>query len=424
MGLSEEEPGGSLAGAAWWFDHHADVRGVGRDRICGPAGGTGPARGIRHNGLMDADVVVIGAGALGLSTALHCAMAGRSVAVVERRTAGSQASGRAAGPVQVGSGGRATDPAGPAQHRPRRSPSPTGPGAAGRSRPGQLPDRPDRPAPRVTCAGSWRSHGAGAPTCARQPGRSSPTGLSYYQADGDDFALWCPEDIYIEEPTRLIQACLAACRLHGAVIAENEPVTGISVTAGRVAGVETGRPADRGARGRGRGRRLGPPGRRAGRGAGAGRSGPPSAADHRAHGTGRPGRPDHPGGRRRRLPAPGPRRAHVRRVRAGPAAGRPAAPAALVHAPMTCRWTLACCASWRPRSQPRSPPRADRPPVAEHRGGLFTMSPDGRFVAGPVPDAARPVGGQRVQRLGLLLLASPSARRWPPGSPTAPRRQA
>jgi glycine/D-amino acid oxidase-like deaminating enzyme len=41
--------------------------------------------------------VVIGAGALGLSTALHCAMSGRSVAVVERHTAGSQASGRAAG---------------------------------------------------------------------------------------------------------------------------------------------------------------------------------------------------------------------------------------------------------------------------------------------------------------------------------------
>jgi glycine/D-amino acid oxidase-like deaminating enzyme len=41
--------------------------------------------------------VVIGAGALGLSTALHCALAGRSVAVAERLTAGSQASGRAAG---------------------------------------------------------------------------------------------------------------------------------------------------------------------------------------------------------------------------------------------------------------------------------------------------------------------------------------
>jgi glycine/D-amino acid oxidase-like deaminating enzyme len=46
---------------------------------------------------VDADVVVIGAGALGLSTALHCALAGRSVVVVERWTAGSQASGRAAG---------------------------------------------------------------------------------------------------------------------------------------------------------------------------------------------------------------------------------------------------------------------------------------------------------------------------------------
>jgi glycine/D-amino acid oxidase-like deaminating enzyme len=46
---------------------------------------------------VDADVVVIGAGALGLSTALHCAMAGRSVVVLERHTAGSQASGRAAG---------------------------------------------------------------------------------------------------------------------------------------------------------------------------------------------------------------------------------------------------------------------------------------------------------------------------------------
>jgi len=30
-------------------------------------------------------------------------------------------------------------------------------------------------------------------------------------------------------------------------------------------------------------------------------------------------------------------------------------------------------------------PIASKAPVAEHRGGLFTMSPDGRFVAGPVP---------------------------------------
>src|SRR5262245_63320432 len=53
--------------------------------------------GLGHTGLVDAEVVVIGAGAFGLSTALHCALAGRSVVVVERETAGSQACGRAAG---------------------------------------------------------------------------------------------------------------------------------------------------------------------------------------------------------------------------------------------------------------------------------------------------------------------------------------
>ena len=46
---------------------------------------------------MTGDIVVIGAGVLGLSTALHCALLGRSVVVLERDTAGSQASGRAAG---------------------------------------------------------------------------------------------------------------------------------------------------------------------------------------------------------------------------------------------------------------------------------------------------------------------------------------
>src|SRR5258708_35858348 len=46
---------------------------------------------------MKADVAIIGAGALGLSTALHCALQGRSVVVLDRRAPGSQASGRAAG---------------------------------------------------------------------------------------------------------------------------------------------------------------------------------------------------------------------------------------------------------------------------------------------------------------------------------------
>ena len=129
-------------------------RGDGRECVCVPAGGTGPAQGIRHNGLVDADVVVIGAGALGLSTALHCAMAGRSVAVMERRTAGSQASGRAAGlfkSVQADelrtrlawrSIAKAITFADWAWDAPASS------------RTGEFPDRPDRPASPVPAPGT------------------------------------------------------------------------------------------------------------------------------------------------------------------------------------------------------------------------------------------------------------------------------
>ena len=46
--------------------------------------------------------------------------------------------------------------------------------------------------------------------------------LSYYQPVGDDFALWCPEDVYIGEPASLIQACLAAC--HRTDRARAEPI--------------------------------------------------------------------------------------------------------------------------------------------------------------------------------------------------------
>src|SRR5262249_36766379 len=63
--------------------------------------------------------------------------------------------------------------------------------------------------------------------------------IGYYRPGGGEFALWCPEDAYIEEPLSLVRAYLAACRLRGAQVLEHEPVTGISITDGRVAGVET-----------------------------------------------------------------------------------------------------------------------------------------------------------------------------------------
>jgi glycine/D-amino acid oxidase-like deaminating enzyme len=192
---------------------------------------------------MDADLVVIGAGALGLSTALHAALLGRRPIVVERHTAGSQASGRAAGlfkSVQA-------DELRTRLARRSIELALTFPDWAG----AELA---------VTRSGSFliartAQHKAHVLTEARQSARwgvdvreAQPgelvSRLSYYRSAshngaGTDLALWCPEDIYIEEPISLIRSYLAAGRLHGVELLESEAVAGVTVSAGRVAGVET-----------------------------------------------------------------------------------------------------------------------------------------------------------------------------------------
>ena len=184
--------------------------------------------------------MVVGAGALGLSTALGCALAGRSVAVLERHAAGSQASGRAAGlfksvqadELRTRLARRSIDraitfadwagtPLAVARH-----------GSFLIARTGRHREFLSR---ELQQSRRWGAD-------VREATRAQLAGgLGYYRPGGDDFALWCPEDIYIDEPASLIQALLAACRRHGAVVAEHEPVIGISVTAGRVRGVETER---------------------------------------------------------------------------------------------------------------------------------------------------------------------------------------
>src|SRR5947209_7227626 len=188
---------------------------------------------------MDTDVVVIGAGALGLSTALHLGLAGRSVTVLERLTAGSQASGRAAGLFKSV----------------------------------QADELRTRLARRCIALAATFAEWAGEPLAVSSPGsfliartpehrdylrrelgqsrgwgadvREAEAGqlrsLSFYRPNESDVALWCPEDMYIEEPASLIAACLAAGRRLGVDVAENEPVTGILLSGGRVTGVETGR---------------------------------------------------------------------------------------------------------------------------------------------------------------------------------------
>jgi glycine/D-amino acid oxidase-like deaminating enzyme len=332
---------------------------------------------------VDADVVVIGAGAFGLSTALHCALAGRSVVVVERWTAGSQASGRAAGLFKsVQADELRTRLA-------RRSIEKAVSFAdwAGVplevARPGSfLIARTDehREYLRRELA---QSQGWGADVREAGPGQLADE-LSYYRAGGEEFALWCPEDAYIEEPASLVQAYLDACRLHGGVLLENEPVVGIARTYGRVTGVET-----------------------------AGRS---IAA---------PVVVDAAGGWVRQVAELAGARVSLAPVRhqllitAPTPDVDPADPIArVVDAAVYLRPARSGLMVGGfepdplpvdPRAQPASfstddvpldlgvlraltvqvaaeVPVAESAPVAEHRGGLFTMSPDGRFAVGPVPD--------------------------------------
>jgi 4-methylaminobutanoate oxidase (formaldehyde-forming) len=319
--------------------------------------------------MVDADVVVIGAGALGLSTALHCALAGRSVVVVERWTAGSQASGRAVGlfkSVQadelrtrlarrsIEKVASFADWAGVPLEVAR-------PGSFLIARTGQHGEYLRR---ELGQSRRW-----GADVREASPGQLAD-GVSYYRAGGGEFALWCPEDVYIEEPLSLVRAYLDACRRHGAVLLEHEPVLGITRMYGRVTGVET-----------------------------AGRSiAAPVVVDAAggwvrqvAHLAGA-WVPLAPVRHQLLITAPTP---EVNP--AGPIARVVDAAVYLRPLPVDPR---ARAASFSTDDVPldlgvlqgmaaqvaAEVPAAGSAPVAELRGGLFTMSPDGRFVAGPVLD--------------------------------------
>jgi glycine/D-amino acid oxidase-like deaminating enzyme len=355
---------------------------------------------------VDADVVVIGAGALGLSTALHCALAGRSVVVVERHTAGSQASGRAAGLFKsVQSDELRTTLA-------RRS----------ITRAMIFADWAGTPLP-VHRPGSFliartdqhrdflrreldQSRGWGVDVREATPAELAG-GLGYYHPAGDYFAVSCPEDIYIEEPASLIEAYLAACHRHGATVLENEPVIGIPVTAGRVTGVETER------------RSITAPVVVDAAGGWVGQV----AALAGAHVSLTPVR------HQLLITAPTPEvhpadpiirvvdaAVYLRPARGGLMVGgfepdplpldprhQPASfstddvPLDLgvllkLAAQVTAEVPLASIAQSAAEvplasiAQSAEISLAGTSPLAEHRGGLFTMSPDGRFVTGPVPD--------------------------------------
>ncbi len=335
--------------------------------------------GLRHTEGMDADVVVIGAGALGLSTALHAALAGRSVTIIERDTAGSQASGRAAGLFKSV----------------------------------QADELRTRLARRSIARARSFEDWAGVPLAVASPGsyliartsahkqflgiehrqsrswgvdvHEAPVpALSYYHGDGSERALWCPEDIYIEEPADLVRAYVAAAERHGVRLLEHEAATDITLSGGRVTGVET------------TSRTIAAPVVVDAAGAWvrqvaelAGGRVAVAPVRHQLLITEQSADVDPADPIIRVVDAA----VYLRPARRGlMVGGFEAAPLAVdpgdEHASFRTEDLELDLAVLRKLAAPLAAevPLAADAPVAEHRGGLFTMTPDGRFIAGPLPD--------------------------------------
>jgi glycine/D-amino acid oxidase-like deaminating enzyme len=210
--------------------------------------------------------------------------------------------------------------------------------------------------------------------------------VSYYRGSGDELALWCPEDIYIAEPMSLVRAYLAACRGHGVELLESEAVTGVLASRGRVTGVQTAA------------RQIAAADVVDAAGAWArqvaelaGGQLPLAPVRHQLLITGPlpdidPGEP---------ITRVADAAVYLRPARGGLMFGGfepsplPVDPRAQAASFSTADVPLDLAVLRKLAGQVAAAvPQAAAGPVAEHRGGLFTMSPDGSFIAGPVPGVA------------------------------------
>jgi glycine/D-amino acid oxidase-like deaminating enzyme len=342
----------------------------------------GPALG--QTGLMDADIVVIGAGALGLSTALHCALAGRSVVVLDRGLAGGEASSRAAGLFKsVQADALRTRLA-------LRS-------IAKACSFWQWADVPldvvatgsvliARTTAHEQYLRTERRQSAGWGVGVREIGPAEVSErVSFYVPGGAEFALWCSSDIYVEEPASLVRAYLDACRKHGAEVLEHEEVTAVTLAGGAVTGVRTA------------GRSVSAPVVVDAAGAWtaqvaalAGGRVPVAPVRHQLLIT-EPGQVGAADPIVRVVDAA----VYLRPARgglmiggfeSGPMAFDVTAPPGRTREMPLDRSVLDGFAAAVAGEVPAARPIAAQASAAEHRGGMFTMSLDGRFVVGPVPD--------------------------------------
>ena len=337
---------------------------------------------------MKADVAVVGAGALGLSTALQCGLRGRSVVVADRRSPGSQASGRAAGLFKSVQGDEVRT------FLARRSIDlvrtfaswagvPLDVAASGSLLVARSAGHKKLLATELAQSLRW-----GVDLAVISPAEAGQRTGGYYLPAGDEDVVWCPEDVYLEEPGALIDAYLAAARRAGVQVLADEPVTAVTTRAGAVTGlqtatrhIETGVVVDA----------AGAWVRQVGELAGAWVAAAP--VRHQLLVT--EPLPEVPAG------APISRildsAVYLRPARGGlMLGGFEAAPLAIDpraeppefdtdDVPLD-RGVLDAMAAAVADLVPAAQAAAAGRTVAEHRGGLFTMSPDGRFLAGPVPE--------------------------------------
>ena len=337
---------------------------------------------------MKADVAVVGAGALGLSTALHCGLRGRSVVVLDRRSPGSQASGRAAGLFKSVQGDEVRT------FLARRSIDlvRTFAGWAGVpldvAASGSLLVARSAGHKKLLAAELAQSLRWGVDLAAISPVEAGHRTGGYYLPAGDEDVVWCPEDVYIEEPGALIDAYLAAARRAGVQVLADEPVTAVTTRAGAVSGLRTAtRHIETGVVVNAAGAWV----RQVGELAGAWVAAAP--VRHQLLVT---------------EPLPGvPAEAPISRILDSAVYLRPARGGLMLGgfeaAPLAVdpraeppefdtddvpldRGVLAAMAAAVAGLVPAAQAAAAGRTVAEHRGGLFTMSPDGRFLAGPVPE--------------------------------------
>jgi glycine/D-amino acid oxidase-like deaminating enzyme len=337
---------------------------------------------------MKADVAVVGAGALGLSTALQCGLRGRSVVVLDRRSPGSQASGRAAGLFKSVQGDEVRT------FLARRSIDLVRTFASWAGVPldvaasGSLLVARGAGHKKLLAAELAQSLRWGVDLAAISPAEAGQRTGGYYLPAGDEDVVWCPEDVYIEEPGALIDAYLAAAGRAGVQVLADEPVTAVTTRAGAVTGLQTAtREIETGVVVDAAGAWV----RQVGELAGAWVAAAP--VRHQLLVT---------------EPLPGvPAGAPISRILDSAVYLRPARGGLMLGgfeaAPLAVdpraeppefdtddvpldRGVLDAMAAAVADLVPVARPAAAGRTVAEHRGGLFTMSPDGRFLAGPVPE--------------------------------------